>query len=75
MLGKNGLASQMGQEWQEPPLGSGLGRTVPKSKGDPGRALTGEWLVVTAETSDANLGVGENRGVTGALPGWGQSPA
>lgn len=58
MLGKDGLTSQVGQEWQEPPLGSGLGRTVPKSRGDPGRALTGEWLVVMAETSDANRGVG-----------------
>lgn len=56
VLGKDGLDSWVGQEWQELPLGSGLGRTVPKSTGDPGRALTGEWLVVTAETSDAHRG-------------------
>ena len=62
MLGKDGLDSWVGQEWQELPLGSGLGRTVPKSTGDPGRALTGEWLVVTAETSDAHLGGGVQRG-------------
>lgn len=74
MLGEDGLASRVGQEWQELLPGSGLGRTVPKTRGGPGRALAGEWLVVRAKTSDANRG-GGYRGVTATLLGWERSPA
>lgn len=56
VLGEDGMASRVRQEWQEILPGSGLGRTVPRSREDPGRALAGEWLVVTAKTSDANSG-------------------
>lgn len=67
VLGEDGMASRVRQEWQEILPGSGLGRTVPRSREDPGRALAGEWLVVTAKTSDANSGGGRYRGVTAIL--------
>lgn len=56
------MASRVRQEWQEILPGSGLGRTVPRSRRPGQGPRWRKWLVVAAKTSDANSGGGSGEG-------------